>query len=127
VPGVAVIAEAVHQLVPGLSDAEQIAPARPAERTGEAVPGQRRDDDVEGRVRVDPVRAGIGQRPDQPEELHPRARPTARQHQGDRVGYRRPDVHDVDRLVVDGDEQLRDLIELRLSTTPVVVVQPVAG
>ena len=62
---VARVAEAVHQLRPGLPDAAGV-PAGLGGLLGEAVAGQGRNHDVERVLRVAAVGGRVGERPDRP-------------------------------------------------------------
>jgi hypothetical protein len=66
--GVAVVAEAAHQLRPGAGDPGEVPAGLPG-GAGEPVSGDGRDDQVERVGGVAAVRPGVGQRPDDVQEL----------------------------------------------------------
>jgi hypothetical protein len=117
----------LQQLRPCLGDPEQVAPARLPDRGREPIAGQRRDHQVEGVGRVAAVAPGVGERADDPQELHRRARPAVGDQQRQRVGLERADMQEVDRLPVDDGDELRELVQHRLLLAPVEAVGPVAG
>ncbi len=103
---VAAIAEAGHQLRPGLRDAGGI-PAEVRRLVGEAVAGQRRQHEVEGVLGASAVRRRVGQRADDLEELQDRAWPAVRDDQRQRVLVLRLHVDEVDVEAVDLGRELR--------------------
>ena len=81
---IAGVAEAVHQLRPGLRDAADV-PAELGGLAGEAVAGQGRQHEVERVLRLPTVRGRVGQRADGLEQLDHRAGPAVRHDQRQRV------------------------------------------
>src|SRR5579884_2395449 len=75
--------------------------------------------------RVDAVRARVGQRTDDVEELDDRAGPAVRDDERERVRLGRPHVEEVDALAVDLRDELVERVEPRLLLAPVVPVPPV--
>jgi len=71
------------------------------------------------------VFGGIGERLDDLQLLDDRAGPAVRDDQWQRVRLRRPDVDEVDVESVDLGYELRERIQLRLASAPVVVHGPV--
>ena len=118
---VAVVAEAVHQLGPGLGHPAGV-PAWPGERRGEAEAGQRRRDDMEGVGRVAAVASGVGQRADDFDELDDRAWPAVGDDQRQRARFGRADVQEVHVLAVDDRRELGELVQPGLLGAPVISV-----
>ena len=81
---VAGVAEAVHQLRPGLRDAADV-PAELGRLAGEAVAGQGRQHQVERVLGAAAVRGRVGERADGLEQLDDRAGPAVRHDQRQRV------------------------------------------
>ena len=122
---VAGVAEAAHQLRPGLRDAAG-APADLRRLGGEAVAGDGRQHQVEGVLGAAAVRGRVGERADGVQQLEDRAGPAVGHDQRQRVLVRRPHVDEVDVHAVDLGHELRQRVELRLGRAPVVVGRPVA-
>jgi hypothetical protein len=80
---------------------------------------------VEGIRGVAAVRSGVGQRPDDVEELGDRAGPAVGEDQGGGCGLRRANVEEVDVDAVDGGQELGVLVDARLEAVPVVLLAPV--
>ncbi len=121
---VALVAEPVHELVPGGRDVL----GSPAGRGGlaaEPEAWQRRADHVEGVGGVAPVLDWVGQRPDDLVELDNRAGPAVGQHQRGRVEMRGADMQEVDVQPVDRGQELREVVQPRVGGRPVVVLKPV--
>ena len=123
---VAVVAEPVHQLGQRGGGAA-VRPAGLGQRTGESVAGQRRDDQVEGVGGVAAVRGRIGERADQVEELHDRARPAVQEQQRGGVRLGGAQVQEVHAGPVDRGDELGEGVERRLVGPPVVLLGPVVG
>ena len=123
---IAGVAEAVHQLRPGLRDAADV-PAELGGLAGEAVAGQGRQHEVERVLGASAVRGRVGERADGLEQLDDRAGPAVRHDQRQRVLVRRPHVDEVDVHAVDLGRELRQRVQLRLARAPVVLRRPVAG
>jgi hypothetical protein len=85
------VAEAMHQLRPGLRDAADV-PAKLGRLAGEAVAGQGRQHEVERVLGAPAVRGRVGERADDLEQLDDRAGPAVRHDQRQRVRVRRPHV-----------------------------------
>ena len=68
---------------------------------------------------------GIGERLDDLQLLDDRAGPAVRDDQRQRVLLRRPDVDEMDVEFVDGGDELRKRVQLRLASAPVVFRCPV--
>ena len=81
---VAGVAEAVHQLRPGLPDAAGV-PADLGRLAREAVAGQRRQHEVERVLGASALRGRVGERTDDLEQLDDRAGPAVRHDQRQRV------------------------------------------
>lgn len=77
--------------------------------------------------RVAAVAARVGERADDVEHLDDGAGPAVGDDERQRVRLGRADVQGVDRLPVEGGEQLRVLVEACLPGAPVVAVRPVVG
>jgi hypothetical protein len=120
---VAVVAQPPHQRRPRLGDPRG-APPGVGGRSGEAEPRQRRDHQVEGVGRVAPVGARVGERADDVQELHDRARPAVGHDQWQCVRLGGADVEEVDALPVDGSGELRELVEPFLGGAPIVAGAP---
>jgi hypothetical protein len=120
------VAEAVHQLRPGLRDAADV-PAELRRLAGEAVARQGRQHEVERVLRLPAVSGRVGQRADGLQEFDDRAGPAVRHDQRQRVLMRRLHMDEVDIHPVDLGRELRQRVELRLDLAPVVVGRPVAG
>jgi hypothetical protein len=118
------VAEAAHQLDPGIRDVDRIPPGR-GRPAREAVAGHRRDDDVERVCRVAAVRGRVGQWPDHVQHLDHRARPAVHDDQRQRVLVRRLGVDEVDVEAVDLRLELRERVQPRLEPAEVVLVAPV--
>src|SRR5215216_7079466 len=110
----ALVAQATHELDPGLCDPD-VVPTALGGRPREAVAGERRDHQVEVN----------GERLDRPEVLDDRAGPAVREDERQRVLVRRADVEEVDPLAVDLRQKLWPAIELGLPRAPVVAGPPV--
>ena len=123
VPGVA---EAVHQLGPGLSDADG-APAELGRLVGEAVAGDGRQHEVERVLGASAVCGGVGEWADGLEQLDDRARPAVRHDQRQRVLVRRLHMDEVDVEPVDLGFELRLRVQSSLAPPPVVLGCPVVG
>ena len=123
---VAVVAEPVHQLGQRGGGAA-VRPAGLGQRTGESVAGQRRDHQVEGVGRVAAVRGRVGERADQVEELHDRARPAVQEQQRGGVRLGGAHVQEVQLGAVDRGDELGIGVERRLVRPPVVLLGPVGG
>src|SRR6266508_4238658 len=121
---VAVVAEAAHQLGPGLSHPLG-APAGAAVRPGEPEPGDGGNHQVERVGRVAAVAARVVQRPDDVEELCDAARPAVGDQQRAGVRLRRAHVEEVDVHSVDLGDELRVRVQPRLCLAPVVGGAPV--
>lgn len=78
--------------------------------------------------RISPVvSSGAGERTDQIEELDDRAGPAVGQQQRQGVRLRRPHMDEMHVLLVDLRRELRQLVEPRFLSTPVVARAPVLG
>ena len=113
---VALIAEPLHQDVPGRRDAFDV-PAGGGRLTGEAVAGQGRAHHVEI----------LGQRFDDLGELHNRPRPAVGDDQRQRIGVRAALVDEMDIKPVDLGDELIEAVQAGLASPPVIPVGPVAG
>jgi hypothetical protein len=126
VRAVELISQPLHQLGEGDGDAVQV-PARAVRRGREPEAWDRRHHHVE-RVRgVAAVRPRVGERADELDELHDRARPAVGEEQGKRLGLGRAHVQEVQVLPVDRGDELGELVEARLVFSPVVGGAPVLG
>ena len=123
---VARVAEAVHQLRPGLCHAAG-PPAELGRLGGKPVPGHGGQHEVERVLGGSAVSRRIGERADGLEQLDHRARPAVGHDQRQRVLVLRLDVDEVDLDPVDLGRELGKSVELRLGLAPVVVGLPVAG
>ena len=123
---VAGVAEAAHELSPGLCRAVLI-PADLLRLVGEAEAGQRRQDEVERVLGASAVGGRIGERADDVEHLDHRTGPAVRDEQRQRVLVRRLDVDEMDLEPVDLGLELRQRVQPRLDLAPIVLVGPVAG
>jgi len=122
---VTVIAEAAHQLRPGVRDAAGV-PADLGRLAGEAVAGDGRQHQVERVLGRSTVRGRVRQRADDPEHLDDRAGPAVRHDQRQRALVSRPHVDEVDVHSVDLGRELRQRVQFRLAPAPVMVGRPVA-
>ena len=123
---VAGVAELAHQLRPRLRDAADV-PADLGRLGGEAVPGDGRQHEIERVLGPSAVRGRVGQRPDGLEQLDDRAGPAVRHDQRQRIRVRRLHVDEVHVLTVDLGLELRQRVQPRLASAPVVLGRPVAG
>ena len=123
---VARVAEAPHELVPGLTDADG-APAELGRLVGEAVAGDGRQHEVERVLGTAAVRGRISEGADGLEQFDDRARPAVRHDQRQRVLVRRLHVDEVDVQPVDLGLELRQRVQSRFAPAPVVFGRPVAG
>ena len=123
---VAGVAEPVHQLRPRLRDAAGV-PADLGRLGGEAVPGDGRQHEIERVLGPSAVRGRVGQRADGLEQLDDRAGPAVRHDQRQRIRVRRLHVDEVHVLTVDLGLELRQRVQPRLASAPVVLGRPVAG
>jgi hypothetical protein len=123
---VARVAEAVHELVPGVGDAA-VLPAEIGRLAGEAVARQGRQHQVERVFGGAAVRGRVGERADGLEQLDDRAGPAVGHDQRQRVLVSRPDVEEVQLDPVDRGRELRQRVQAGLALAPVVAVGPVAG
>ena len=110
---IAGVAEAVHQLRPGLRDTAGV-PAELGRLAREAVARQGRQHQVESVLGGATVRGRVGERADRLDQLDDRARPAVRHDQRQRVLVLGPHVDEVDLDPVDLGRELRERVELRL-------------
>ena len=121
---VAAVAEACHELGPCMGNSLH-APAGLGRLAGEAVAGNGGDDEVE-RIRcIAAVGGGVGQGPDNLQELDDGAGPAMREDQGLGVVLGRANVQKVDVHTVDVGDELWQCIDARLHHPPVVALPPV--
>ena len=104
------IAEAAHQLRPGLRDATRVPPDL-GRRVREPVAGQRRRHEVERVLGASAVRGRVRERADDLEQLDDRAGPPVGDDQRQRVLVGRPDVDEVDADPVDLRGELGEGVE----------------
>ena len=123
---VALVAQAVHQLHPGLGRPGGF-PPRAREWAGEPEPRQRRGNHMERVGRVAAVGPRIGQRTDEVDELGDRARIPVGDDERQRIRLGRADVQEVDRLAIDRGGELGEPVQHRLVRPPVVVRAPILG
>ena len=124
---VALVAElGGHEVVEGVGDAGG-APAALLRFAAPAEAGDGGDDDVEGVRGVAAVGGGVGEGPDEFEELKHRAGPAVREEQGMGVRPLAADVPVVDVDAVDLAEELGPGVERGLLGAPVVLVAPVVA
>ena len=124
---VALVAElGGHEVVEGVGYAGG-APAALLRFAAPAEAGDGGDDDVEGVGGVAAVGGGVGEGPDELEELKHRAGPAVREEQGMGVRPLAADVPVVDVDAVDLAEELGPGVERGLLGAPVVLVAPVVA
>ena len=123
---IAGVAEAAHQLRPGLPNASRV-PADLGRLTREPVAGYRRQNQVEGVLGVAAVSGRVSERADGVEQLDDGAGPAVRHDQRHGVVVRRADVDEVDLTLVDLRRELRKRVQSRLDPSEVVVLRPVPG
>ena len=118
VHAVAVVPEATHQGVEHDRDLRERPPGL-VDGSAETEAGNRGDDDREGVLGAAAVRDRVDERSDQVEEVDERARVGVDQQQRRRVGFLGRDVDEVDGLVVDLGQVVRELVHPRLLGAPV--------
>ena len=121
---VAFVAESGHQRGPGIGDVLD-PPAGSEWFVAETEPGHGRAYDMERIGRVSAVGYRIGERPDHLVELDDRSGPSVGEHQRQRIGVGRADVHEVDPEPVDLRAELREGVQMYLAGGPVVLLGPV--
>ncbi len=119
------ITQALHQHVPGTTDALG-APAQFARDAGEAVTGDRGDHHVEGVGGLAAVRERVGERSDAIDEFEDRAGPAVGKDHRQGAAMVRAHVDEMDVDAVDGGDELRQRVELGFKAAPVVAAAPVA-
>ena len=120
---VAVVSKLGHQL-PERRGHDPAGYATAVGRPGETEAGQGGDDEVERVGRIATVRPGIGQRPDDVEELAHRAGPAMHHDHRQCARLWRAHVHEVQAHTVDGRDGLRPVVEPLLGSPPVIVAGP---
>ena len=103
------------------------APAGRGGLVGEAEAGQGGDDQMEGVGGIAAVRGGVGERPDDLQELDDGAGPAVGQQERAGVRLGRADVQKVDADAVDFGPELRMRVDARLRRPPVILVPPIGA
>ncbi len=123
---VARVSQLSHQFREGRCGPPELPPGLPY-RSGKPEAGQRRDNQIEGVLGIAPVGPWITERADQVSELDYRGRVAVGDQQRQRVWLGRADVQIVDWLPVYLGDELRNLVESGLLSSPVEAVAPVIG
>ena len=119
------VAQALHQLNRGTGDMLGT-PAAPRRLAGEPVARDRRDHHIERVLGAAAVCRRVGERADDAQHLHDRARPAVDEDHRQRVLMTRLDVDEVNIEIVDLSQELRQGVQPRLDPPKVVLGAPVA-